>query len=99
MTPINKVFVLSIDSKLDRELLKKVCMTGRSSVPVYEEVDVPIQQGKKNHHHHHHHHNNNGEKVHKVMKIVGILLIKQCVLLDPKGALSPYPLFASIHVY
>jgi len=47
----------------------------------------------------HHHHNNNGEKAHKVMKIVGILLIKLCVLLDPKGALLPYPLFASMYVY
>jgi len=58
MTPINEVFMLSIDSKLDYELLKKICMTGHSRVPVYEEVDVPIQQGKKNHHHN----NNNGEK-------------------------------------
>jgi metal transporter CNNM len=75
MTPINEVFMLSIDSKLDYELLKKICMTGHSRVPVYEEVDVPVQQG-------------NGRKegkVEKAKKIVGILLVKQCVLLDPKG--------------
>jgi hypothetical protein len=47
MTPISEVFVLTIDSKLDYELLKMVCMTGCSSVPVYEEVDVPIRQKKK----------------------------------------------------
>jgi metal transporter CNNM len=93
MTPINEVFMLSIDSKLDYELLKKICMTGHSRVPVYEEVDVPIQQGKKNHHHH-----SNGEKAQKAKKIVGILLVKQCVLLDPKGALLPY-FFTSMHIH
>jgi|SRR5882762_2497619 len=77
MTPINEVFMLSIDSKLDYELLKKICMTGHSRVPVYEEVEVPEplvgvgSVGKA--------------KGEKAKKIVGILLVKQCVLLDPKG--------------
>ena len=77
MTPINEVFMLSIDSKLDYELLKKICMTGHSRVPVYEEVDVPLQQQQRS-----------GKGAQKAKKIVGILLVKQCVLLDPKG---PYP--------
>lgn len=68
MTPIRDVFMLSIDSCLDYDLLKQICLTGHSRVPVYEEVDL------------------NGNKV---KKILGILLVKQCVLLDPKGALQP----------
>ena len=41
MTPINEVFMLSIDSKLDYETLRKICATGHSRVPVYERVEVP----------------------------------------------------------
>jgi metal transporter CNNM len=41
MTPINDVFMLSIDSKLDYETLREICATGHSRVPVYEEVEVP----------------------------------------------------------
>jgi metal transporter CNNM len=81
MTPINEVFMLSIDSKLDYQLLKKICMTGHSRVPVYEEVDVPVQQGKAG----------KGGKIQKAKKIVGILLVKQCVLLDPKGSFPSSP--------
>ena len=33
--------MLSIDSKLDYEMLRKICATGHSRVPVYEEVEVP----------------------------------------------------------
>ena len=82
MTPISDVFMLSIDSQLDYALLKKICLTGHSRVPVYEEVDVPISvaigdegvlcEDKQ-------------QPTEKVKKIVGILLVKQCVLLDPKG--------------
>ncbi|KAJ7726386.1 hypothetical protein B0H16DRAFT_1677398 [Mycena metata] len=66
MTPISEVFMLSIDSLLDYDLLKQICLTGHSRVPVYEELDV------------------NGNKL---RKIIGILLVKQCVLLDPKDAI------------
>jgi metal transporter CNNM len=82
MTPIDEVFMLSIESKLDYELLRKICMTGHSRVPVYEEVELPVM-------------NRDGgqvksvQKMEKVKKIVGILLVKQCVLLDPKGS-SPF---------
>lgn len=68
MTPISDVFMLSIDSLLDYDLLKKICLTGHSRVPVFEELEVE----------------SNGKKM-KVKKIIGILLVKQCVLLDPKG--------------
>jgi metal transporter CNNM len=78
MTPIDNVFMLSIDAKLDYELLKNICMTGHSRVPVYEEVELPGQvddgRGKM------------VQKMQKVKKIVGILLVKQCVLLDPNGS-------------
>ncbi|KAI6152705.1 hypothetical protein EDD17DRAFT_1635529 [Pisolithus thermaeus] len=68
MTPIEDVFMLSIDSKLDYDLLKKICLTGHSRVPVYEEVDVPLHSSGR---------------PERVKKIIGILLVKHCVLLDP----------------
>jgi metal transporter CNNM len=74
MTPIGDVFMLSIDSQLDYALLKKICLTGHSRVPVYEEIE-----GRED----------RQQRAQKVRKIVGILLVKQCVLLDPKGI---YPL-------
>ena len=33
--------MLSINSKLDYETLRKICATGHSRVPVYEEVEIP----------------------------------------------------------
>ncbi|KAF5378150.1 hypothetical protein D9615_007632 [Tricholomella constricta] len=80
MTPIDEVFMLSIDSKLDYALLKKICQTGHSRVPVYEEVDVPISSlgGTDD--------GSTKERTKKLKKILGILLVKQCVLLDPKDA-------------
>lgn len=82
MTPITDVFMLSIDSKLDYELLKQICMTGHSRVPVYEDVDVPVQSGALG---------LGARKGGKAKKIVGILLVKQCVLLDPKGLCPTNP--------
>ncbi|KAF8493569.1 hypothetical protein JB92DRAFT_2998552 [Gautieria morchelliformis] len=75
MTPIASVFMLPLDARLDYATLRKVCESGHSRVPVYEEIEVPVYKdgdGKTD----------GG----KVKKIVGILLVKQCVLLDPKEA-------------
>jgi metal transporter CNNM len=92
MTPISDVFMLSIDSKLDYNLLKKICQTGHSRVPVYEEIEVPVSvvagadesdtHGQKP-----------KERMQKVKKIIGILLVKQCVLLDPKGVCMIFQVF------
>jgi metal transporter CNNM len=61
MTPIESVFMLSIDSKLDYALMKKICLTGHSRVPVYEEVEIPADTS---------------DRMLKVKKIIGILLVK-----------------------
>ncbi|KDQ58002.1 hypothetical protein JAAARDRAFT_57799 [Jaapia argillacea MUCL 33604] len=69
MTPLEDVFMLSINTRLDYVTLKKICETGHSRVPVYEEIETAF----------------NGKKQ-KVKKIVGIFLVKHCVLLDPEDA-------------
>jgi hypothetical protein len=71
--------MLSIDAKLDYETLKKICDTGHSRVPVYEEVNVPVSElyGTGD--------GGNKTGTTKLKKILGILLVKQCLLLDPKG--------------
>jgi hypothetical protein len=61
MTPIENVFMLSINANLDYETLRKVCFTGHSRVPVYEEIELPVP---------------NGQSI-KAKKIVGVLLVKQ----------------------
>lgn len=98
MTPLSSVFMLSIDAELNFDLLKKIVKTGHSrcvalevnlqgvlcyfsiSIPVYEEVDIPVsvktvEVGQS------------GPSIQKVQKIIGILLVKQCVLLNPNGDL------------
>lgn len=34
MTPIEKVFMLSINDKLDEHMLQRICLTGHSRIPV-----------------------------------------------------------------
>jgi len=94
MTPIDDVFMLSIDSKLDYDLMSKICQTGHSRVPVYEEVEVPIAAiplgsglstsavvgGDVSNRA-----DPSDQRMVKVKKIIGVLLVKQCVLLDPEG--------------
>lgn len=82
--------MLSIDSKLDYETLRKICLTGHSRVPVYEEVEIPTTKVIEAR-------NRVGATLTPltrfsedgtmmiVRRIVGILLVKQCVLLDPGG--------------
>ena len=41
MTPLEKIFMLNINTKLDFETMKRIGETGHSRVPVYEEVEVP----------------------------------------------------------
>ncbi|KAG1763534.1 hypothetical protein EDD22DRAFT_1022526 [Suillus occidentalis] len=41
MIPIEDIFMLSIDLKLDYALMKSICLTGHSRVPAYEEVKIP----------------------------------------------------------
>lgn len=98
MTPIDRAVMLHIDAKLDYDTLRRICATGHSRIPVYEEVEVTVPASvavnafemgfgdgskapapaKKS---------MDGEPlvITKVKKIVGILLVKQCVLLDPEG--------------
>jgi metal transporter CNNM len=68
MTKIENVFMLSIDARLDYETLQKVCVTGHSRVPVYEEIESPAP---------------NSQGI-KLKKIVGVLLVKQvCAIFVP----------------
>ncbi|KLO16860.1 DUF21-domain-containing protein [Schizopora paradoxa] len=105
MTPIEKVFMLSINAKLDYDTLRKICETGHSRIPVYEETEVTVPEhvavaamaldksivkvqqptarkfgmgGLQK----------SAESTVKliVKKVIGILLVKQCVLLDPEDA-------------
>lgn len=69
MTPISNVFMLSIDSKLDCETMKKICLTGHSRVPVYEEVEVAVDATGR---------------LEKVKKIIGILLVKHVCAYFPQ---------------
>ncbi|GAW08526.1 DUF21-domain-containing protein [Lentinula edodes] len=80
MTPLSNVFMLSIDAELNFDLLKKIVNTGHSRIPVYEELDIPVsvkivEVGQS------------GPSIQKVQKIIGILLVKQCVLLNPNDAI------------
>ncbi|KAJ8518067.1 hypothetical protein ONZ45_g4831 [Pleurotus djamor] len=75
MTPISDVFMLSIEARLDYATLKRITDTGHSRVPVYEEVYLPNDSTDAF-----------PEKPRTVKRIIGVLLVKQCVLLDPKEA-------------
>lgn len=99
MTPINDVFMLSIDSRLDYDTLRKICATGHSRVPVYEEVEVPTSgiiearnkagpavpspSGSKE-----------DGKTMVVKKIMGVLLVKQ--VSDPQSIGSTDVLITAI---
>jgi metal transporter CNNM len=61
MIPIEDIFMLSIDLKLDHALMKRICLTGHSHVPAYQEVKIPADTS---------------DRMLKVKKIIGILLVK-----------------------
>ena len=114
MTPIKDVFMLHIDAKLDYDTLRRICATGHSRVPVYEEVEVSLPRSvaeayKKEHGREESDMkrsnsvkdnaslkkgNDDGTVKTKVKKIIGILLVKQCVLLDPEGLFQRQILYA-----
>lgn len=81
MTPMSKCFMLDVESRLDYETLGRVMQSGHSRIPVYEEL--PLQEpeatndvfGK-------------GGKPLTRRKILGVLLTKQLILIDPEGASS-----------
>jgi metal transporter CNNM len=72
MTPLDKVFMLNIESKLDYDTMKLIDDTGHSRVPVYEEVEIPIldKEGPASS-------KAPPSKTRKVKKILGILLVKR----------------------
>ncbi|ORX37563.1 hypothetical protein BD324DRAFT_385136 [Kockovaella imperatae] len=79
MTPIDQVFMLPIDAKLDYETLGLVVKSGHSRVPVYQYVEVPdlnLSAPALN----------RPAKTKMVRKVLGSLLVKSCVLLDPEDA-------------
>ncbi|KAH8113053.1 DUF21-domain-containing protein [Phellopilus nigrolimitatus] len=101
MTPIDRVFMLHIDAKLDYDTLRRICATGHSRIPVYEEVEVtlPVQAEANGFDMGSDDNSLGNEPLYKrstetsdrtvrtkVKKIIGILLVKQCVLLDPEDA-------------
>jgi len=73
MTPIESVFMLEDTTKLDYEVLSRVVQSGHSRIPVYHTVEIPDLTGVG--------------KTRKIKKILGTMLVKNCVLLDPEGEL------------
>ena len=71
-TKIDDVFMLEDTTKLDYEVLSRVVQSGHSRIPVYKNVEIPdiTKIGKTK----------------MIKKILGTMLVKNCVLLDPEDA-------------
>lgn len=67
--------MLPAESKMDYGLLKKISEAGHTRIPVYEEFDVPVSAVGSF----------GPIKRQRAKRILGILLAKQCILLDPRG--------------
>ncbi|KAJ9479113.1 putative Protein MAM3 (putative) [Pseudozyma hubeiensis] len=46
MTPIDQVFMISIDSKLGYETLQQIVSSGHSRIPVYQEIEIPVNRAR-----------------------------------------------------
>ncbi|KAI3483787.1 hypothetical protein L1887_53377 [Cichorium endivia] len=46
MTPIDQVFMISIDSKLGYETLQQIVSSGHSRIPVYQEIEIPLNRAR-----------------------------------------------------
>lgn len=116
MTPIDKVFMLPFSAKLDYPTLEKVVRSGHSRIPIYQEVEIPLNQprsgsntprrklsilspftrkasvGPGNEETNDAKENTGSESDPHLVKtivrkkVIGTLLVKSCVLLDPEDA-------------
>lgn len=115
MTPIDKVFMLPFTAKLDYPTLEKVVRSGHSRIPIYQEVEVPVNQPRSGTNTPRRKLNllspfsrkssvgpsgeeandtkdstgaegDNAVKTVIRKKVIGTLLVKSCVLLDPEDA-------------
>ena len=81
--------MLPIDAKLDYETLGHVVRSGHSRVPVYQMVEVPDVDLA--------HPKPGPTKTKLVKKVLGSLLVKSCVLLDPEGMSSHKLMISQAH--
>lgn len=84
MTPMEEVFMLPIDARLDYETLDRILRSGHSRIPVYQSADVPVHAPRLD----------TDAGLRQVKTLLGYMLVKDCVLLDPADAtpLSSLPI-------
>ncbi|ODQ50589.1 DUF21-domain-containing protein, partial [Saitoella complicata NRRL Y-17804] len=79
MTQIEEVFMLHIDTRLDRETIEKIVKSGHSRVPVYDMVtdEEDMLDAERSHQ------PLSPEAMGTRRSIIGCLLVKNLILLDP----------------